>query len=147
MNKRPLRVLALAAFALTLVLTGTALATTPYAQTKRHHATVVVTETEWHITLSHTSAPAGSVTFEVRNRGKLPHELIVVRTARSAAKLPVRGTEVDVKAAGTLVGKVAAIEPGKTTRITVRLEKGRYVLLCNLPAHYKQGQFAAFDVT
>jgi len=117
------------------------------SRAKPHQARVIVTESEWRITLSRSSVSAGPVTFVIRDHGKLAHELIILRTQRPADKLPMRGKEVDLKAAGSVVGKIVTVEPGKEASVTVRLEKGRYVLLCNLPAHYKQGQFAAFDVT
>ena len=39
--------------------------------------------------LSTDSAPAGQVTFVVVNEGKLPHEVVIVRTDMDAKTLPV----------------------------------------------------------
>jgi DNA-binding NarL/FixJ family response regulator len=38
-------------------------------------------------------------------------------------------------------------EPGKTAQLKVRLEAGRYVLLCNLSGHYAGGMRVALRVT
>jgi uncharacterized cupredoxin-like copper-binding protein len=104
-------------------------------------------EVEWHVKLSLTSAPTGPVTFVVRDAGKLAHMFIVLRTNLAAAKLPMKGAQVDLKRAGKVAGEIRDIAPGKAARLTVTLKPGRYVLLCNFPAHYKSGQFAAFRVT
>jgi uncharacterized cupredoxin-like copper-binding protein len=90
---------------------------------------------------SHT-AP-GKVTFVVRNVGAIKHEFVVLRTKIAAGKLPTVGTKA--KEIGR-VGKIAPFAPGQTRRLTLTLKAGRYVLLCNLPGHYKAGQFASFKV-
>src|SRR5262245_24214371 len=110
------------------------------------HTTVNATEVEWHIKLSRTSAPAGMVTFDVHNKGKLTHQFIVLRTTRAAGKLPMTGTEVDVKKAGTVEAEIKDLVPGKTQHLTVSLKSGRYVLFCNMPGHYKLGQHTSFRV-
>lgn len=110
-------------------------------------ATVSAVEVEWHVTLSRTSVPAGSVLFTVRNSGKLSHQFIVLRTSLAAAKLPMKGSQVDLKKAGKVLGQIPRLAPGKTMRVMLTLPRGRYVLLCNLPAHYMSGQFTTFRVT
>jgi hypothetical protein len=116
--------------------------------TKHARATSVnAVEVEWHVKLSRTSVPTGPVTFVARDAGKLAHQFIVLRTNLAAAKLPMKGAQVDLNRAGTVVGETRHIVPGKTVRLTLTLKPGRYVLLCNLPAHYKAGQFTAFRVT
>ncbi len=43
-------------------------------------------------------------------------------------------------------GRIAKFGPGQTRRLILTLRPGKYVLICNLPAHYKAGQFASFRV-
>jgi uncharacterized cupredoxin-like copper-binding protein len=101
---------------------------------------VTVTEKEFKLTPKPTSITAGKVVFTVRNVGALDHELVVLKTATAPAKLKVKGD----KAVETgRVGKVA-VKKGKTAKLTVTLKKGKYVLLCNVKAHYQAGQFAGF---
>ena len=45
-----------------------------------------------------------------------------------------------------LIDEVEDIPPGTDTSLDVNLDAGAYVLVCNLPAHYEQGMFAAFTV-
>jgi uncharacterized cupredoxin-like copper-binding protein len=104
-----------------------------------HTATIHVTERDFRIDAPHT-ASAGAVTFTVRNRGPVAHELIVVR--RSSAGLPLRedGTTVDEEALEPVTP--GALEPGDagTVRaLRVRLAPGRYELLCNMSGHYLGG--------
>lgn len=88
-------------------------------------------------------APAGKVAFVVRNAGRLPHEFVVLKTSRAARKLPVKGSRaVEVGR----VGETGTLKPGATRTLTLSLKPGHYVLLCNLPGHYKLGQFVDFTV-
>jgi hypothetical protein len=130
-----------------LLLVGAVGAARLDATKKREHTSVTATEVEWHITLSRKSAPAGSVTFVVHNKGKLSHQFIVIRTNLAAGKLPVKGTEVEVNKAGTMEGEIRDLKPGRSEDLTLTLKAGRYVLFCNMPGHYKQGQYAGFRVT
>ena len=81
--------------------------------------------------------------FEVRNTGKLRHELVIVKTARTATKLPVVNGEVvrhGFKAE-------LPLEPGDFHRIVFgKLRAGHYVLICELPGHYQMGMRRDFTV-
>ena len=88
-------------------------------------------------------APAGSVTFTVKNTGKIEHEFVVLRTLRSAGSLADKSGEASE--AGN-VGEIGSVKPGQQKKLTLTLKKGHYSLLCNLPGHYKSGQFADFYV-
>ncbi|MER3488069.1 MAG: hypothetical protein C4307_04785 [Chloroflexota bacterium] len=88
------------------------------------------------------AAPAGRVTFVVRNTGKVAHELVVLRTAKPAGSL-LKGKEADETGA---VGEIGDLKPGATKKLTLTLAKGHYALLCNLPGHYLAGQLADFYV-
>ena len=106
---------------------------------------VKVTEKEFKLTPSPAAVKHGSVTFTLKNTGHLKHELIVLKTNIAAGKLPIKGTTA--KLVGKVEGKINPVSPGKTKTLTVKLPAGKYILLCNLPAHYKAGQRSAFKVS
>jgi len=106
--------------------------------------------TEFDLVISSASAPAGEITFEVKNAGELPHELLVIRTDLDAAELPFEDFKV-VEEGLDLVAKVEDLAAGESVSLTAHLEAGHYVLICNLSGHYESGQFgpgmrANFDV-
>jgi uncharacterized cupredoxin-like copper-binding protein len=100
-------------------------------------------ESEFAITIPE-SLPAGPRTFDVRNEGAMPHELVVLRTDVKAADLPVEGAVA--KETGR-VGGTADIPPGGTATLEVDLAPGHYVVLCNVPGHYQGGMYADLTVT
>jgi uncharacterized cupredoxin-like copper-binding protein len=102
---------------------------------------VSVTLSEFKVVPKPTSIAAGKVTFTAKNAGKLEHELVVLKTNVAPDKLKVKNN----KAVETgLVGKIGPFAPGKTKQLTLTLKKGKYVLLCNVPAHYQAGQRIGF---
>ncbi len=105
--------------------------------------TVKVSLKEFKVLPSAKSAPAGKVTFSVKNVGKVNHELVVIKTNVAPGKLPVKNAKASEKGS---VGGVPELKPGKSGKVTLKLAKGKYVLLCNLPAHYLAGQYTGFTV-
>jgi len=106
--------------------------------------TVKVVLKEWKMVPSVSRCvPRGRITFVVRNTGTLDHELVVLRTSRAPGRLPVKGS--GASEAG-FQGETPELRPGQRRRLTLRLRSGKYVLLCNLPGHYKAGQFSSFCV-
>lgn len=108
-------------------------------------AKVKVTEKEFKLTPTPITVKHGTVTFSVKNTGSLKHEFIVLKTNVAAGKLPIKGTKAVL--VGKVEGKLSAVQPHQTKTLTVKLPAGKYILLCNLPAHYKAGQRAAFKVS
>jgi uncharacterized cupredoxin-like copper-binding protein len=108
------------------------------------NATVKVAVKEFSLKPAVNEVSAGKVTFVVRNTGRVDHQLVVLRTKRSAKKLYL-ATTGDVFEIGR-IGKTTPIDAGRTKTLTLALEQGHYSLLCNLPGHYKAGQFADFTV-
>jgi uncharacterized cupredoxin-like copper-binding protein len=104
---------------------------------------VAVKLTEFKVLPSPKSVKAGKVVFTVKNGGKVPHELVVVKTTKAPGSLAGSGAEASEKGA---LGEVESLKPGKTGKLTLTLKAGKYVLLCNLPGHYKAGQFIGFIV-
>jgi uncharacterized cupredoxin-like copper-binding protein len=104
---------------------------------------VSVSLNEFNVLPAVQGAPAGSVTFTVKNSGKIQHEFVVLRTIRPAGSLASHNGEASE--AGN-VGEIGSVKPGEQKKLTLTLKKGHYSLLCNLPAHYKSGQFVDFYV-
>ena len=110
---------------------------------------VGVTEKDFSITLDSSSADAGEVTFEVTNDGPSTHEFVVFRTDLAAADLPTAddGT-VDEEGQGVeAIDEIEDITNGSTQSLTVNLDAGKYVVICNLPGHYAQGMHASFTAS
>ncbi len=105
--------------------------------------TVSVQLKEFKVTPKPATVKAGKVTFKVKNVGKLMHEMVVVRTNLAPAKLALKNGEASEKGA---VGEVPDVPAGKSGMITLTLKVGKYVLLCNLPGHFKAGQYVRFVV-
>ncbi len=80
----------------------------------------------------------GIVTFQMTNRGKASHSMLVSRTDLAINQLPKNAKgQFDTAGAGqTTLSESATIAPGGTGQLTVTLPKGRYVLVCNLDDHF-----------
>lgn len=94
--------------------TTTATTTTTSAATS-----VPVSETEFKITLPKSTLAAGSYSFEVKNDGKIEHDLVV------------QGNGVDQK--------TPTIPPGKSATLKVDLKPGTYDVYCSIPGHKQAG--------
>jgi uncharacterized cupredoxin-like copper-binding protein len=105
--------------------------------------TVKVSLKEFKVLPSTKSVATGKVTFSVKNVGTVDHELVVIKTNVAPGKLPVKNAKASEKGK---VGLVPELKPGKSGKVTLKLAKGKYVLLCNLPAHYQAGQYIGFTV-
>ena len=95
------------------------------------------------------TAKAGVVTFKVTNDSKdTVHEMIVMYLADPTKPLPYLAGEkrVDEDKAGDK-GEVSELDPGKSGELTVRLNPGKYLLICNVPGHFDAGMWTEFTVT
>jgi uncharacterized cupredoxin-like copper-binding protein len=103
--------------------------------------------TEFKIALGAASAPPGPVTFQLTNGGTIVHEFVIFKTDLASDKLPMLadGSAVDEEGGGlTVVDEVEDIAVAATPSLAVDLPAGRYLLLCNVAAHYKSGMVAEF---
>jgi uncharacterized cupredoxin-like copper-binding protein len=90
---------------------------------------IAVTETEFKIQLPSTSTlSGGEYTFEVKNSGKIEHDLAVKGPGISG------------------VSKTALIPPGGSAKLTVPLKTGTYKLYCSVPGHEAAGMAAKLAV-
>ena len=116
-----------AALAAALALAGAAVAAV-VSHGSTATTTIKVTEREYHIALSATSAKAGSVTFVVRNSGKIAHRLSV---AGAGLTKPV---------------STPTIRPGTTRSLTVKVAGGKLSLWCPVPGHAALGMKTSLQV-
>ena len=104
---------------------------------------------DYSITPATASAPAGNVKISVKNTAGQDHEFVVFRTDLDPAKLPLTsdGSQIDEAGAGvTRVAELEAINPSKTKTLDVKLDPGRYVMVCNIPTHYGLGMHTVVTV-
>ena len=80
---------------------------------------VGVTETEFKIALASKQLKAGQITFDVRNAGQTPHDLVVVGNGVNA--------------------KTPLLNAGATGQVKVTLKPGKYELYCSVPGHKQAG--------
>jgi uncharacterized cupredoxin-like copper-binding protein len=97
---------------------------------------------QFSVNPSATQAPAGRVTFNVKNAGSIPHEMVVLRTDKPAGSL-LNGARADETGN---VGETGDLAPGASKTVSVKLKAGHYALVCNLPGHYSAGQHIDFTV-
>ena len=119
--------------------------------------TVNVTLDEFSVTPNQSSAPHGQVTFHVSNVGDDMHEFLVIRTDLAPDALPTEANgSYEENGAGTvLLDEIEDIDSGGSADLTLDLDSGHYVLICNmvhqegavLEVHYALGMRTDFDVT
>jgi len=103
---------------------------------------------EWTVKPSSATVAPGRVAFSLANQGREEHELVVLKTDLPSTALQMRAGEdkVDEAASAENLGEIEDVEPGKAKSGTFDLPAGRYVLMCNVAGHYRQGMAAAFEV-
>jgi len=117
--------------------------------------TVEVTVQEFAVIPAASSAPAGDVTFNVTNEGPDDtHEFVVFKTDLAIDALPTaEDGSVDETGEGVeLIDEIEDIAVGDTPTLTVSLDAGNYVFICNIVeeeggetiAHYQQGMRVSF---
>jgi hypothetical protein len=118
------------------------------AATQEAPTIVTVEMREWTLKPDPAQAPAGKVTFIIKNLGKYGHSLTVLRTDLPPGELPLGPSqEVDVTAPGIeVIGFVPVDRPGQNEPLTVDLEPGKYVLLSGR-TDYASGMYSPFTVT
>ena len=97
--------------------------------------TVAVTLQEFSIGTDPTSAPAGSITFEATNEGPDDvHEFVVIATDLGLTELPTdeNGAVEETGEGMEVIDEIEDIPVGETQSVTVDLEAGNYVLICNI---------------
>ena len=121
--------------------------------------TVEVTLQEFAIGTSSSSVAAGPVTFNVTNDGPDDiHEFVVIRSDLDLTALPTDadGAVVEDGEGLEAVDEIENLAVDGSGSLTVDLEAGTYVLICNIvqnepdgsiEAHYAEGMRTSFTVT
>ena len=122
-------------------------ATTATAKSTRH-APVTITMAEHALTLSSHTAPAGVVTFVVFNPSPVAHEIDIVRTQLGPTALPTKpnGQFNEHTKQARVVKEAVKIKPGASRTFTARLTAGHYVIVDNLPGHFRYGEATEFTI-
>ena len=131
--------LTLSLVALVSAVCGGAIAQPPPAPS----GAITVELTEWRVVVPNTTPQAGSLKFVVKNTGSIAHDLTILKTDLPADKIPQANgkAQEDGKIAGT-----AELNPGQSTQLTVTLQPGNYVFICNELGHYALGMHTAVKV-
>jgi hypothetical protein len=117
---------------------------------------VDITLQEWAVVVGSPSAPSGPVTFNVTNNGPEDvHEFVIFKTDLDPGALPTdEHGAVDEEGDGLeLVDEVEDVAVGASEQLTVDMQPGTYVLVCNVysededEAHYQMGMRSPFEVT
>ena len=116
---------------------------------------VDVTLQEFAVSTDPASIGAGEVTFDATNDGPDDtHEFVVIRTDLAPTELPTDETgSVDEAGEGIeVIGEIEDVEVGESASVTLDLDAGAYVLICNIydedeqESHYLEGMRTAFTV-
>jgi uncharacterized cupredoxin-like copper-binding protein len=104
---------------------------------------------DYSITLDESSGDAGDLTFDVTNDAEQTHEFVIFQTDLAEDALPTNDEgDVDEEGDGiTLIDEIEDIEAGSDRSLTVSLDAGNYVFICNVPGHYRQGMHTTFTVS
>lgn len=119
---------------------------------------VTVNLAEYSMAPAPASVRSGSVKFTAKNIGGTEHEMVILKTDLAPDALPTAADgSVNEDAAGmTVVDEIAEFAAQQEKSLTVSLEAGHYVLLCNVVqkntdgttvVHYTKGMVAEFTVT
>lgn len=119
--------------------------TTPSAAPVVPAGTITVDTTEYAFAPTTIAAKAGKVSFSLDNKGKIPHELIVLKTGAAPGSLKVNASTSRVSES-TSVGEVSETPAGETKSTTLDLKPGTYLYVCNIPTHYMQGMRGVLTV-
>ena len=110
---------------------------------------VNVTERDFTIKASPQRVSPGEVVFESSNRGPDAHELIIVRSRDTDARLQLRSDGMTVseeRLEPEIVGTLEPGAPGSVRELRVKLVRGHYVLICNMSGHYMGGMHTLLTV-
>jgi uncharacterized cupredoxin-like copper-binding protein len=103
------------------------------------------------LTTDTSTAPAGDVTFVVKNTGTVNHEVVVLTTPPPYDQIPITSFEGEanrVDEASSVGETTAEVKPGESNTFTVKnMAAGGYALVCNLAKHYGLGMRGPFTVT
>lgn len=109
-----------------------------------------ITLTDYRVAVPATMK-VGSATYAITNSGAIEHELLVFKSDLDPAQYPYIAGTAKFDEAGAGVKSVSdgdnlAAGASQSRSITLA-EPGRYLFVCNLPGHFRQGMYAVVTVT
>lgn len=101
------------------------------------------------ITTDVARVKAGKIDFEVANDSKnMVHEMLVIKVGSYSENLPYNAKNASIVEDQTKdYGEVSELQPGKSGSLKVDLQPGKYLLVCNMPGHYKAHMYTNLLVT
>ena len=103
-----------------------------------------MTSKEYAFAPGSLKAKSGKVTFTLDNQGKIEHEFVVLKTNAAPGSLKV-GSSGRVSEKDS-VGEVSETKAGSKQSASFKLAPGKYVFVCNIPGHYKDGMSGQLTV-
>jgi len=102
---------------------------------------------EWKVVVAGT-IKSGKTNVMITNKGTAPHELLVFKSDLDPSAYPVDAAgDIQEKGTGvTLVSDGDNIDPAGSQARTIDLVPGKYLFVCNIPGHFKQGMFTVVTV-
>lgn len=108
--------------------------------------TITATMTDQAVALTVPSVSAGTVTFKVVNSGTVVHSLVLIKTDTPQDKMPADAKDPSkIQETGSVLA-TGQIQAGQSKEFTRDLAAGKYVIVCNEPAHYLVGMHTEFSV-
>jgi uncharacterized cupredoxin-like copper-binding protein len=117
--------------------------------------TVEVTLKEFEVLPEPASVPAGAITFRATNIGpEDDHELVIIKSDLAPGELPTADDGSADEDQLDVIDEIEEFAVGGTEELTVDLDAGSYVLICNVvettdgetEAHYELGMRTEFTV-
>jgi hypothetical protein len=108
-----------------------------------------VEERDFHITVARNTLAPGNYVFVDTNLGASPHELVMWKTADRDDRLPLNTdgrVNEDSPALTSVLDSGSSLKPGETRLLTTTLAPGHYVMVCDLPGHYRAGMHLTITV-
>jgi hypothetical protein len=112
-------------------------------------STILVQITPEKIQANITRADAGPVSFDIRNTGNEPQEVMLLKSALPADQIPTKAGKVDltssdVKEVGQLVTNPMPTNRSET--LTRTLEPGEYILMAYTPGKIEAAKTQVFTI-
>ncbi|MCG6888297.1 MAG: cupredoxin domain-containing protein [Gammaproteobacteria bacterium] len=101
------------------------------------------------ISTDRSQVKTGKITFAVENDSlSLVHEMLVVRVVSFDDTLPYDEEKARLYEDRVAdFGEVTELEPNQSGELAINLKPGKYLLVCNMPGHYKMKMYSDLVVT
>ena len=117
--------------------------TTDTVEAEKRVTTLDVSMTEFKFAPANPELARGPIEITATNKGKTPHELVLLRTDANPSKLRKERKAVSEKKS---VGEIPEVPAGRERVETFDLKPGKYVMVCNIPGHYDAGMYGSLTV-